>query len=73
MRKAMEHNIDDMGMQEIKNELSLASKSEALLQFEEQLEKLAEAKEGTEKTLAKNEISDIIFRWKEEYRRSCRV
>ena len=73
MRKAMEHNIDDMGMQEIKNELSLASKSEALMQFEEQLEKLAEAKEGTEKTLAKNEISDIIFRWKEEYRRSCRV
>ena len=43
------------------------------MQFEEQLEKLAEAKEGTEKTLAKNEISDIIFRWKEEYRRSCRV
>ena len=73
MRKAMEHNIDDMGMQEIKNELSLASKSEALMQFEEQLEKLAEAKEVTEKTLAKNEISDIIFRWKEEYRRSCRV
>ena len=73
MRKAIEHNIDETGMQEIRNELSLASRSEGLEQFEEHLEKLAEASDGTAKVQAKNEIGDIIFRWKEEYRKSCRV
>mgnify|MGYP002521263998 FL=1 len=73
MRKAIEHNIDETGMQEIRNELSLASRSEDLEQFEEHLEKLAEASEGSAKLQAKKEIGDIIFRWKEEYRKSCRV
>lgn len=73
MRKAMEHNIDEMGMQEIRNELSIASRSEYLTKFEEHLEELAKAQDGKARSQAKNEISDIILRWKEEYRRSCRV
>ena len=73
MRKAMEYHIDDTGMQEIRNELSLASRSEHLEQFEEHLEELANAREDKTGAQIKNEISDIIFRWKEEYRRSCRV
>lgn len=73
MRKAMEHNIDETGMQEIRNELSIASRSEQLEQFEDHLEELAKVNGGNTKSQAKTEISDIIFRWKEEYRRSCRV
>lgn len=73
IRKAMEQNIDEMGMQEIRNELSIASRSEQLEQFENHLEDLAQANEGSTKNQAKTEIADIIFQWKEEYRRSCRV
>lgn len=73
MRKAIEYNIDETGMQEIKNELSLASRSEGLEAFEAHLEELANAAESGAKASAKTEIADTIFRWKEEYRRSCRV
>ena len=70
---AEEHHLDPMGMQEIKNELSLASKSDALLAFENRLEALAGQMNGPGKKEARAEINDIIFRWKEEYRRSCKV
>ena len=73
MKKAMENHIDDTGMQAIRNELSLASRSERTIQFEEQLEKLAEQSEDGQKNQARQEINTIIFHWKEEYRRSCRV
>lgn len=73
MRKAMENNIDETGMQEIRNELSIASRSDQLEQFEARLEELAKECESAKKTQAKAEIQEIIFRWKEEYRKSCRV
>lgn len=73
MRKAMENNIDETGMQEIRNELSIASRSDQLEQFEARLEELARESESAKKAQAKAEIQEIIFRWKEEYRRSCRV
>lgn len=73
MRKALEYHIDDMGMQEIRNELSIASKGEQIEQFEEHLESLAKECEGDAKMQAKNEIQNIIFQWKEEYRKICRV
>ena len=37
------------------------------------LEKLAEQSEDGQKNQARQEINTIIFHWKEEYRRSCRV
>lgn len=56
LKKAAAYHLDDMGMQEIKNELSIAGRSENLKELGENLTR-----------------DDIIFRWKEEYRRSCRV
>ena len=73
MKKALENHIDDTGMQAIRNELSLASRSERTIQFEERLEKLAEQSEDGQKNQARQEINTIIFHWKEEYRRSGRV
>lgn len=73
MRKALENHMDETGMQEIRNELSIASHAEELKQFEQHLEELAERSVGEHKTQAKSEIQDIIFSWKEEYRRNCRV
>ncbi len=56
--KAAAYHLDEMGMQEIKNELSIAGNSEGLKEFKEHLLQSED---------------EIIFRWKEEYRRSCRV
>jgi tetratricopeptide (TPR) repeat protein len=53
LEKAQENHIDEMGIQEIKNELALAGKSQGM------------EPEG--------DANEIIFRWKEGYRRSCRV
>lgn len=73
MKKALENHMDDMGMQEIRNELSLASRGEKTQAFEERLEEIALQNEEGNKSEAKAAINDIIFKWKEEYRRSCRV
>ena len=72
-RVAEEHHLDNMGMQEIKNEISIAGKSEELSAFEDRLEALHSQMDGPGKKEARAEINDIIFRWKEEYRRSCKV
>lgn len=73
MEKAAENHVDEMGILEIRNELSLAGKSEKMTAFEARLEEIIRQGEGANKSEAKNAISDIIFQWKEEYRRSCRV
>jgi tetratricopeptide (TPR) repeat protein len=52
LQKASESNIDEMGMQEIKNGFSLAARN-------------LEVPDG--------DAGEIIFAWKEGYRRSCRV
>lgn len=70
---ADKYQMNEMEQQEIKNEISLACKSEALEQFEEKLEELAQQSEGAEKAKAKREIRNIIVQWKKEYRRSCKV
>lgn len=72
-KKAEEHHLDDMGKQEIKNELTIAARSEALAAFEQQLEEIARQSDGEDKGQAKAAVSGIILKWKEEYRRSCRV
>ena len=72
IRKAMEYQLDDMSMQEIRNELSLASRSEELVRFEEDLEQLAEESEENH-SAGRQEILSIIQGWKDEYSRSCRV
>jgi tetratricopeptide (TPR) repeat protein len=53
LQKAEDHQLDEMGILEIKNELALAAKSQ-----QEEME---------------GDPGEIIFAWKEEYRRSCRV
>lgn len=73
MRKAIEHNIDETGMQEIRNELSIASRGESIEKFQEHLEELAKETENDAKIQAKAEIREIIFQWKQEYRRCCRI
>ena len=73
IKKAMENQMDEMGMQEIRNELSLISRNETTVAFEEKIEEIARQNEAGQRAEAKKAVSDIIFRWKEEYRKSCRM
>lgn len=65
-KMAEKYHVDDMGMQEIKNELSIAGKSEKLTDFYEKIKE-------PEKEMPSAKRDEIILQWKEEYRRSCRV
>ena len=67
------YHLDDMAVLEIKNELSIAAKDEALEAFETHLEELAQQMRGTDKNRVKEELVSIINGWKKEYRRSCKV
>lgn len=69
---AAENHIDDMGMIEIKNELSIASRNEETKMFEDRLEAIAMISENN-KTEYQHAINKIILSWKEDYRRISRV
>ena len=71
-RTARENLISDMEIQEIKNELSIASRNEKTVEFEEKLEAIALLADR-DKNRYKEEISKLIFEWKEQYRRINRV
>ncbi len=57
----------------IKNELSVASRNEVTKEFENKLEAIAMMNANGRKSEYQKAISDIIFSWKEEYRRICRI
>ncbi len=57
----------------IKNELSVASRSEVTKEFENKLEAIAMMNVNGRKSEYQKAISNIIFNWKEEYRRICRI
>ena len=70
---AKRYQVEERKQQEIRNEISLACKSEKLEQFESHLEELAQRTGGVQKAKAKKEVMDVIVQWKKEYRRSCKV
>ncbi len=57
----------------LKNELSVASRSETTKEFENKLEAIAMLRVNGQKGEYTQAISNIIFNWKEEYRRICRI
>lgn len=73
VRVAEANRIDEMGQLEIRNELSLAAKSDEAQALLSRLKVLGGKLEGPERNEAKKAIHDLIFKWKEAYRRSCRV
>lgn len=72
LRKLQKYQVEERKQQEIRNEISIACKSEKLEQFESHLEELAQHR-GVQKAKAKKEVMDVIVQWKKEYRRSCKV
>ena len=70
---AKANGLNDEEITRLKNELSLASRSEATKAFEEKLEAIAMMNVSGQKNEYHKAISNIIFNWKEEYRRICRI
>lgn len=73
IRVAMEYGLDDNEMQELRNELTMVSRSQRMQEFEAGLEEIARLPEQGEKEKYKQEIQAIIQSWKDGYRRLCRV
>lgn len=65
LKTAGKYELSQEKIEEIKTEISEARRSEEIVAFENQLETIA----GTNKQA----VSNIIFNWKEEYRRICRM
>ncbi|MGN1156058.1 MAG: hypothetical protein ACI4TK_07770 [Agathobacter sp.] len=70
---AKSNGLSEEEITRIKNELSVASRSDATKEFEDKLEAIAIMKESGQKNEYYKAISNIIFNWKEEYRRICRI
>lgn len=73
LQKAKEYCIDDVGQLEIQNELSMAAKGDDVSAFLSHLQEMQKELKGQDKNEAKKAIRDLIFQWKEAYRRSCKV
>lgn len=73
IRAAREHGMDETAMQALRNELSMESRGEETVAFEEQLEVIARLLDTGNRIQYQKAIDDIILRWKEDYRRICRV
>lgn len=69
---ARKNLLTDIEIAEIKNEVSVASRNERTVNFEEQLEAIAMIADR-DKRKYKAEIEKIILDWKEQYRRLNRV
>ncbi len=73
IKLARENGLDDAAMQAVRSELSGISRNEEILEFENKLDEIAGLLEDGKRTQFQNEISAIIFKWKEDYRKISRV
>lgn len=72
-KKARENGLDESRMQQVRNELSSAMEGESVKAFGKRIEAIEAQSRDGKINEAKQEIADIIFEWKEDYRRSCKV
>lgn len=70
---AKANGLSEEQMQVIKQEVSSASRCEATKEFENKLEAIAMMNAHGRKGEYQKAVSDVIFNWKEEYRRICRI
>lgn len=70
---AEKYQVDADRLQEIYDELKLAANNDVIKCFYDRLDEIAMMKKNNEKELYQEAISNIIFNWKEEYRRIGRL
>ena len=67
------YHVREEVVQSIRNEISLVSRSAEAEEFNNKLEAIAMMNRGSQKSQYQKAIADIIYNWKEEYRRICRI
>ncbi len=67
------YNVSDELLQSVENEIAMAKDSEEMEHFECKMNEIAQMNITGTKKAYQNKVSDIIFQWKEEYRRICRI
>ena len=72
LEKAKGFGLDDVGLCEIRNELSIASRSEEIVAFEEKLQELADL-QMENKSEYRQAVVQIIYDWKENYRKISKI
>lgn len=73
LRVAEKYQLTAEKVNEIKQELSECSRCEETIAFESKLEEIARMNNSDEKAKYNQALSNIIFNWKEEYRKICRI
>ena len=70
--KAKKFGLDDVGLCELRNELSIASRAEEIVAFEEKLQELADL-QMENKSEYRQAVVQIIYDWKENYRKISKI
>lgn len=73
LRTAERFSLSPEKVESIKQEISEASRCEETIAFENKLETIAMMNNSMEKPHYQQAVNNIIFNWKEEYRRICRI
>lgn len=73
IRMSMENGITDEQMKALRDELTFASRNENTKTFEESLEQIAQLNVVGNKAEYSKAISEIILKWKDDYRRNCKL
>lgn len=67
------YQLSEETLADIRKEITLAGQSEAYEQFKNKLEAIEMMSTSSQRSQYHKAISEIIFNWKEEYRRICRI
>ncbi|MBQ2705469.1 MAG: tetratricopeptide repeat protein, partial [Agathobacter sp.] len=67
------YQVPEALLQEVREEVALAGQSEVMSGFESKLEEIVAMNTPAQRAEYHKAISNIIFNWKEEYRRICRM
>ena len=72
-QKCAQYFVDENTIEALKEEREQAGGNPRIREFDERLEHIRSMLADGQKVQAKDALNDIIFNWKEEYRRGCKV
>lgn len=72
-QKCAQYYIDEHAIENLKKDQKDAKEDARIKEFDQRLEKIRSMLTEGQKIEAKDALNDIIFNWKEEYRRGCKV
>lgn len=71
--KARAHQLDEAKAQEYKKAFAAAENDESMREFSGRMEQVKRLEHEGDRAQAKQAVREMIFQWKEDYRKSCRM